>query len=328
MAGKVLVAGGAGYIGSFVIRALKKEGHDPFVVDNFSSGHEKAAEGFRKYKVDILKEKDALFDVFEKEKPESVILLAGLIQMGESMREPLLYFKTNVGLSFNLFEAMKNFGVKKIVFSSSAGVYGNPIKLPIQEDDPKDPLNPYGETKLMIERILGWLNKASILEFVALRYFNAAGASLDGMLGEDHPNESHIIPLMIKAALEKKEFVIFGNDYKTRDGTCERDYVHVLDLAEAHVRALEFLDNGGKSDFFNVGCGKGTTNKELIDILEGTTGLSLNYKFGPRREGDADSLWASNGKIKRVLGWKPKYSVEDIIKTAYLWHSKNPEGYK
>ncbi len=323
----VLVAGGAGYIGSFVVRALKESGYDPFVVDNFSSGHRKAVEGLRTYEVDILKEKERLFDAFKREKPDSVILLAGLIQMGESMREPLLYFKTNVGLSLNLFEAMKRFGVRKIVFSSSAGVYGNPTKLPIRENDPKNPLNPYGETKLAIEKILSWLNKVSVLEFVALRYFNAAGASLDGSLGEDHPSESHIIPLMVKAALEKKEFVIFGNDYKTRDGTCERDYVHVLDLADAHVRALEFLDGGGRSDFFNVGCGKGTTNKELIDILKETTGLSLNYKFGPRREGDADSLWASNEKIKRVLGWKPRYGVEDIIKTAYLWHAKNPKGY-
>lgn len=244
------------------------------------------------------------------------------------MREPLLYFNTNVVLSLNLFEAMKIFGVRRIVFSSSAGVYGNPVSLPIKEDDPKNPLNPYGETKLMIEKILDWMNKTSVFEFIALRYFNAAGASLDGTLGEDHPKESHIIPLMIKAVLSGSQFTIFGNDYKTRDGTCERDYVHVLDLASAHVRALKFLESGGKSGFYNVGCGRGTTNKELIDILEREIGLKLSYKFGPRREGDADSLWASNEKIKKELGWEPKYAIEDIIKTAYLWHSKNPEGYK
>ncbi len=328
MGKKVLVAGGAGYIGGFVIRALEKSGYDPFVVDNFSSGHEKAVEGFRFYKIDILKEKEKLLQVFEKENPDSVIHLGGLIQMGESMREPSLYFNTNVGLSLNLFDAMKVFGVGKIVFSSSAGVYGNPVSLPIKEDDPRNPLNPYGETKLMIEKILSWMNRASVLEFVSLRYFNAAGASLDGELGEDHPNESHIIPLMLKAALSDSSFTIFGNDYKTRDGTCERDYVHVLDLADAHVRALEFLESGGNSGFYNVGCGSGTTNKELIDIVEETTGLKLNYKFGPRREGDADSLWASNQKIRKELGWKPKYNIYDIVRTAYLWHSKNPNGYE
>jgi UDP-glucose 4-epimerase len=328
MAGnKILVAGGAGYIGSFVVLDLYKSGFEPIVVDDLSSGHLKAISDFKFYKVNILEDKEGLFNVFKKEKPEGVIHLAGFIQMGESYRDPLLYFRTNLGISQNLFEAMNIFGVNKIVFSSSAGVYGNPSNVPIKEEDPKNPLNPYGETKLMIEKMLYWLDKTLGFRYVALRYFNAAGASFDGNIGEDHPNESHIIPLIIKSVLQKKEFVIFGDDYKTRDGTCERDYVHVLDLAKAHTKALEFLFQGGESDCFNVGCNKGVTNKELIKILEEIVGVNIDYKIGPRRPGDADALWASNEKIKQKLNWKPSYEIRDILKSAYLWHSKNPKGY-
>lgn len=325
---KILVTGGAGYIGSFMIRHLRDSGYEPIVADNFSSGHLKAVEGFDSCQVDLLYEKDKLDVIFEKEEIAGVIHMASYIQMGESFRNPAKYFENNLIVAINVLNAMQRFDVNNFILSSSAGVYGNPEKLPIKEDDPKKPENPYGETKLMIERLLPWYEKAYGMKYICIRYFNAAGASLDGSLGEDHPEESHLIPLALKAAINDKEFTIFGNDYNTPDGTCVRDYIHVLDLVENHTMALSYLFEGGESNYFNAGVGRGYSNKEVIETIEKVIGKKMNIKYGERRKGDADSLYASNEKIKKVLGWEPKYDLKKIIETAYLWHTKNPEGFK
>ena len=239
---KILVTGGAGYIGSFITRELKKEGFNVVIVDNLSQGHKEAASGFEFHKIDLVKGKAKLNTLFKENKFEGVIHMASFIQMGESFRNPNKYFRNNLIGAMNLLDVMLENNVNKFVFSSSAGVYGSPKKLPIKEDDPKNPENPYGETKLMIEDILRWFDKAYDFKSVSIRYFNAAGAALDGSIGEAHPNESHIIPLIIKAALEGKEFTLFGDDYKTPDGTCVRDYVHVLDLAKAHTAAIRYFN--------------------------------------------------------------------------------------
>lgn len=325
---KILVTGGAGYIGSFMVRHLKDSGYEPVIADNLSSGHLEAVKGFDFHQIDLLYEKDKLDVIFEKDEIAGVIHMASYIQMGESFKNPAKYFENNLIVAINVLNAMQRFNVDNFILSSSAGVYGNPERLPIKEDDPKNPENPYGETKLMIERILPWYEKAYGIKYISIRYFNAAGAALDGSIGEDHPEESHLVPLALKAAIEGKEFTIFGNDYDTKDGTCIRDYIHVLDLVENHTMALSYLFDGGKSDFFNAGVGRGYSNNEVIKAIEEVTGKKMKVKYGERRKGDADSLYASNEKIKRVLGWEPKYDLEKIIETAYLWHTKNPEGFK
>jgi len=325
---KILVTGGAGYIGSFMIRHLKDSGYEPIVADNFSSGHLKAVEGFDSCQVDLLYEKDKLDVIFEKEEIAGVIHMASYIQMGESFRNPAKYFENNLIVAINVLNAMARFNVDNFILSSSAGVYGNPERLPILEDDAKNPENPYGETKLMIERMLPWYEKAYGMKYICIRYFNAAGASLDGSLGEDHPEESHLVPVALKAAINDKEFTIFGNDYNTPDGTCVRDYIHVLDLVENHTMALSYLFEGGESNYFNAGVGRGYSNKEVIETIEKVIGKKMKVKYGERRKGDADSLYASNEKIKKVLGWEPKYDLKKIIETAYLWHTKNPEGFE
>ena len=325
---KILVTGGAGYIGSFMIRHLKDAGYEPIVADNFSSGHLKAVEGFNYCQVDLLYEKDKLDVIFEKEEIAGVIHMASYIQMGESFRNPAKYFENNLIVAINVLNAMQRFNVNNFIFSSSAGVYGNPESLPINEEDIKIPENPYGQTKLMIEEMLPWYEKAYGMKYINIRYFNAAGAALDGSIGEDHPEESHLIPLALNAAINNKEFTIFGNDYNTPDGTCVRDYIHVLDLVENHTMALSYLFDGGKSNSFNAGVGRGYSNNEVVKTIEEVTGKKMNIKYGERRKGDADSLYASNEKIKKVLGWQSKYDLKKIIETAYLWHSKNPEGFK
>ena len=325
---KILVTGGAGYIGSFIVRRLKEDGFEPFVIDDFSAGHMEAIEGFRYFRANFLdgsdlKKIDKLFSV---EKFDGVIHMASLIQMGESFKNPGKYFRSNLNIALNLLDLVVKHKIPYVVFSSSAGVYGTPKKLPITEDSPKNPENPYGETKLMIEKILGWYEQAHGVQSVCIRYFNAAGAALNGEIGEDHPNESHIIPLLIKAALEGRTFTLFGNDYETNDGTCVRDYIHVLDLASAHTDALRYLIDGGESDVFNAGVGKGYSNMELVRGIEKLAG-KFSWTFGPRRLGDADSLYADVKKIKTVLKWEPKYGLDEIIESAYKWHKKYPKGY-
>ncbi len=324
---KILVTGGAGYIGSFMVRELKAKGFEVVILDNLSYGHAKAVEDFRLEKIDLVTEKDKLETLLSSEKFDGVIHMASFIQMGESYVNPGKYYKNNVGGFINLLESMVKNGVLKLVLSSTAGVYGNPVNLPIKEDDPKNPLNPYGETKYIMERMLEDFDTAHNLKFISLRYFNAAGAALDGSIGEDHSEESHLIPNVIKAALKGEEFTLFGNDYNTKDGTCIRDYIHVLDLVENHSLALQKLLDGGQSSYYNVGQGRGFSNKEVIKTIQEVAGLTINVKTAPKRLGDADELVADISKIKNELGWAPKYNLEDIVKSAYLWHKGHPSGY-
>ncbi|MCX6705504.1 MAG: UDP-glucose 4-epimerase GalE [Candidatus Woesebacteria bacterium] len=324
---KILVTGGAGYIGSFMVRRLKEKGFDVVIADNLSQGHAEAVTGYRLQVIDLVTEKEKLNELFEKEKFSGVVHMASFIQMGESFKNPSKYFQNNLMAALNVMDAMAKNKVNNFILSSSAGVYGNPESLPIKESDKREPLNPYGETKYMIEKMLEWYDKAYGLKFMAIRYFNAAGGSLDGEIGEDHPDESHLIPLVIKAGIKSEKFTIFGNDYKTEDGTCIRDYIHVLDLVETHEIALRKLLGGSQSNFYNVGVGRGYSNNEVVEMVRKVTGLAINVDYGSRREGDADSLYASIDKIKKDFNWCPKYSLEDIIKTAYEWHKNHPNGY-
>jgi UDP-glucose 4-epimerase len=325
---KILVSGGAGYIGSFMVRHLAESGFEPVIVDNLVSGHKEAVKGFKLIELDLAKEKEKLQELFKEEKFNGVIHMASYIQMGESFRNPSKYFENNLIAAINVLNAMAQNNVSNFILSSSAGVYGNPVHLPIEESDPKNPLNPYGETKYIIERMLPWYDKAHALKYMCIRYFNAAGAALDGEIGEDHSEESHLIPLAMKAALSGKEFTVFGKDYKTPDGTCVRDYIHVLDLVKAHSLALKALLSGTESNYFNAGVGKGYSNKEIVDMIEKVTGKKIKLTYGERRQGDADSLFAANAKIKKELSWEPKYGLKEIIQSAYKWHSSHPEGYK
>ena len=324
---KILVTGGAGYIGSFMVRCLKEKGFEVIIADNLSQGHIESVKDFDVREIDLATEKEKLNELFEKEKFSGVVHMAGFIQMGESFANPSKYFQNNLMSALNVMDAMIKNKVSNFILSSSAGVYGNPESLPIKEEDKKEPLNPYGETKYMIEKMLKWYDQAYGLKFISIRYFNAAGAALDGSIGEDHPEESHLIPLIIKAGLKGDKFTIFGNDYKTPDGTCIRDYIHVLDLVETHGIALKKLLEGNKSDFYNAGVGRGYSNNEVVEMVRKVTELNINLEYGPRREGDADSLYASTDKIKKDFDWTPKYSLEDIINAAFEWHKKHPKGY-
>ncbi len=328
MKNKVLVTGGAGYIGSFIVRQLQSEGYEPVIVDNLVAGHKEAIEGFTLEKLDIYSEKDKLNEVFQKHQPVGVIHMASYIQMGESFKDPSKYFHHNLETALNILDAMVGSNVKYFVFSSSAGVYGSPKEIPIKETDLKNPENPYGETKLMIERFLHWYEKAHDIKYMSIRYFNAAGAALDGSIGEDHPAESHLIPILISKAMSGQEATIYGGDYGTKDGTNVRDYIHVLDLAEAHTIALKALREGQPSESYNCGTGVGYSNKEIVNMINKVTGLELRMTIGPRRPGDADSLVADVGKIKQNLGWSAKLGLEDIIKSAYAWHKSHPKGYE
>jgi len=324
---KILVTGGAGYIGSFMVRQLAKAGFEVVIADNLSQGHEEAVRGFRVEKIDLVTEKEKLDSLLGKEQFDGVIHMASFIQMGESFENPAKYYRNNVIGFLNLLVSMIKKKVFKMILSSSAGVYGNPVKVPIVEDDFKNPLNPYGETKYIMERMLEDFDQAYGLKFIAIRYFNAAGAALDGSLGEDHPNESHLIPLAIKTLLKNEEFMVFGNDYQTPDGTCIRDYIHVLDLVETHTIALEKLLAGAKSNFYNAGVGRGYSNREVLQTIEQVSGEKMRVKIGPRRRGDADALYASIDKIKKDFGWRPKYGLREIVESAYLWHKTHPDGY-
>lgn len=328
MSGKILITGGAGYIGSFMVRGLKEKGFEPVILDNLSQGHREAVRDFRLEKIDLVTEKNKLDELLSNEKFDGVVHMASFIQMGESYRNPAKYYENNVIGFMNLLDSMKDNGVKKIVLSSTAGVYGNPVKVPILEDDLKNPLNPYGETKYIMERMLEDYDTAYGIKFVSIRYFNAAGGALDGSLGEDHPDESHLIPNIITKTLKGEEFTLFGDDYDTPDGTCIRDYIHVLDLVENHSLAIQRLLDGKGSAFYNAGHGRGYSNREVINTVEKITGLSVKIKVLPKREGDANALYADISKIKSELSWSPKYSLEDIVKTAFFWHKNHPDGFK
>jgi UDP-glucose 4-epimerase len=324
----ILVCGGAGYIGSHMVAALLEKGEEVVVLDNFQKGHREAILGGRVYEGD-LRDRSVLDKVFTENNIDAVIDFAADSLVGESVTEPLKYFENNVGGTLSLLRAMKDYDVKNIVFSSTAATYGEPESTPILESDKTFPTNPYGESKLTVEKILKWCDNAYGIKYTALRYFNAAGAHESGRIGEDHRPESHLIPLIIEAALHKREkIMIFGDDYNTEDGTCVRDYIHVMDLAEAHLLAVDRLRKGGESKIFNLGNGKGFSVKEVIEVTRKVTGREIKAEVAPRRAGDPAVLIASSQKAIDELGWKPKFaSLETIIKTAWNWHLNHPDGY-
>lgn len=306
---KVLVTGGEGYIGAITSQELIKNNHQAVIYDKKNG--------------QLIQDTKLLEKVIKQEKIEAVMHFAAYIEMGESMEQPAKYFENNLVGSQHLIYTMVNTGVKYLIFSSTAGVYGNPVRVPIKEDDRKLPENPYGQSKRMTEQLLEFYDRTYGLGSISLRYFNAAGASDN--LGEEHSPESHLIPNVIKAILTDKEFILFGNDYPTKDGTCIRDYIHVLDLAKAHILTLEALVAGHKSDVYNVGTGKGYSNLEVIKMVEKVSGKKLKVKVAPRRPGDANELVADPSKIRKDLGWRPQHSdLETIITTAWHWHLHQP----
>lgn len=325
----VLVAGGAGYIGSHTVRELISAGHKVVVYDNLCKGHKAAVDKKAIFIKGELEDFDSISKALSSNRIDSVMHFSSFIEVGESVIDPYKYYKNNIVNTLTLLEAMRKNNVNRIIFSSSAAVYGTPKTVPINEDSEINPINPYGETKMFIERMLRAYEVYG-LRSVCLRYFNAAGAHPSAEIGEDHDPESHLIPIVLQVALGKrKEIKIFGDDYPTKDGTCVRDYIHVVDLANAHILALEHLKKTGVSDYFNLGNGKGFSVKELIEIAKEVTGKDIRSTMDKRREGDPPSLVASSDKIKKVLGWKPKYNnLKKILETAWNWHIKHPEGYK
>ena len=326
---KILVTGGAGYVGSHTVRKLKEAGHDIVIFDNLSSGHRDAIKDFELFQGD-LSEKSDLEKVFSQNKFDAVVHFAGSIEAGESMTDPKRFFDNNFTCGLNLLEAMLAHGVKKIVFSSTAAVYGEPEKMPIEETAPKNPTNVYGLTKLMFEQVLDAYDRAYGLKSVCLRYFNATGADPKGEIGPDHKNKTHLLTLTLLTALGKRDSIkIFGTNYPTPDGTGVRDYVHVSDLADAHVLALDFLEKNNTSDKFNLGNEKGTSVREVIEMSKTISGVDFKVIEEPRRAGDPADLFASSQKAQKILGWKPQFpNMEQIIETAWNWHKKHPDGFK
>jgi len=323
---KILVTGGAGYIGSITVQVLKKEGFEPIIFDNLVTGHKESIAQEKFYQGDLVKDVALLDKVFKEEKPEAVVHFAAMSLVGESVINPQKYFTNNLVGALNLLKVMLENKVLKIVFSSTAAVYGEPKKVPIDENAVKNPTSPYGESKLMIEKILDWYGQAYGLESIALRYFNACGALLDGSLGEDHHPESHLIPATMQAALNQKNFKLFGNNYPTPDGTCIRDYIHVLDLAQAHILALKAFQKGFQ--FYNVGTNHGFSVLEVLKMIKKVSDIDFGITVIERRAGDPVRLIAKADKIREELGWKPKYSdLETIVKSAWEWHKKHPSGF-
>ncbi|MFZ5650690.1 MAG: UDP-glucose 4-epimerase GalE [Bacillota bacterium] len=324
----ILVCGGAGYIGSHVVRQLQKAGFEALVLDNLAKGHKEAIGDVPFVEADITCSGD-LEKVFSDYRVDAVMHFAAHSLVGESVARPGMYYHNNVAGTLNLLTAMLQAGVKRIIFSSTAAVYGEPLEIPIPEDHPANPTNPYGATKLTVEGMLRWFDNAHGLKYISLRYFNAAGADPAGDMGEDHSPETHLIPLVLKAALGVlPEVRVFGTDYPTPDGTCVRDYIHVTDLAEAHILALKSLMEGSRSDIFNLGNGSGFSVLEVIRAAGAVTGGAVNTVYGERRPGDHAFLVASAEKAKRELGWNPVYNhLETIISTAWNWHKNHPAGF-
>lgn len=325
----ILVLGGAGYIGSHTVYALCEAGRDVVVVDNLETGfvaavHPKA----RFYKGEISDEK-FMNKVFEKEEISAVIHFAAYSLVGQSVINPLVYYENNLCKTRDFLECMVKNGIEKIVFSSTAATYGEPVQVPIMETDPTHPTNPYGETKLAMERMFHWVAEAHGIKYVSLRYFNACGAHESGQIGEAHDPESHLIPLILQVPNGQREFIhIFGNDYPTSDGTCVRDYIHVMDLAMAHILAVDYLEKDGESDIFNLGNGVGFSVKEVIETARAVTGHPIPQKEVERRAGDPAKLIASSKKAKEILGWNPTHdSLEEIIFSAWKWHKNHPKGF-
>ncbi|MEY2440269.1 MAG: UDP-glucose 4-epimerase [Verrucomicrobiota bacterium] len=320
---KIFVVGGAGYIGSICAEVLLDEGHDVAIFDNLTEGHGKAIDPRAKFFKGDLADASSIETALREQRPDAVMHFAAHALVGESMQQPSKYFRNNVGSGLNLLDAMVALDIKRLVFSSTCAIFGPPERLPIDEDLPTRPINPYGESKLLFERILPWYDQIHGLKFVSLRYFNAAGAS--ARFGEDHRRETHLIPNVLKTALGQKPHVeIYGTDYDTPDGTCIRDYIHIRDLARAHILALD----APKSEFYNLGTGGGSSVREVIEAGQKISGRNINVVEKPRRPGDPPRLVASSAKIKRELGWEPKFeSLEAIMESAWKWHQRFPNGY-
>lgn len=321
----ILVVGGAGYIGAHTVRRLRDDGRHPVILDNLSAGHADVA---RRLDVPIdvadLGDRAAVDRILERRRPDVVMHFAAFALVGESVGNPSKYYRNNVVATLTLLDAMRAAGVDKFVFSSTCATYGNPVRPVLDEEHPQLPINPYGWSKLMVERILQDYDRAYGLRHAALRYFNAAGASPDGLIGEDHDPETHLIPVCMQSLLGRRDGVtIFGVDYPTPDGTCIRDYVHVDDLADAHIRAVDYLNKGGPSVSLNVGTGRGCSVREVLDCVERVAGRKLKASVGPRREGDPAVLVAKADRVREVLGWSPAYTqLQPIVETAWNWFQK------
>jgi UDP-glucose 4-epimerase len=325
----VLVLGGAGYIGSHTVDRLVDAGYDVAVVDNLVTRHKAAVRKEARLHVGDVRDKEFMRKVFTEENVEGVVHFAAFSVVPESMKDPLKYFDNNTAGMVTLLEVMHEFNVKNIVFSSTAATYGEPKQIPIKETDPQIPTNPYGESKLAMEKIMHWSDIAYGIKFVALRYFNVAGAKPDGSIGEDHNPETHLIPIILQVAAGKRDKLqIFGDDYPTKDGTNVRDYVHVVDLADAHILALKYLAAGNDSNAFNLGSATGFSNLEILEAARRATGKEIPAVMAPRRPGDPSTLIAASDKARDILGWKPQFDdVEKIIATAWNWHKKHSKGY-
>ncbi|MFF2876369.1 UDP-glucose 4-epimerase GalE [Gottfriedia sp. NPDC057991] len=326
----ILVLGGAGYIGSHAVYQLIDKKYDVVVVDNLQTGHEQAVHPKAKFYKGDIRNKGFLRDVFRAENIDAVLHFAANSLVGESMTKPIEYFDNNVYGTQVLLEIMNEFQVKQIVFSSTAATYGEPGQVPITEDMQNNVTSTYGETKLIMEKMMKWCDVAYGIKSVSLRYFNVAGARESGEIGEDHSPETHLIPIVLQTALgHREQITIFGDDYDTPDGTCIRDYIHVEDLIDAHILALRFLMDGGNSEIFNLGSNQGFSVIEIVDTAREVTNQSLPVKIGERRAGDPSMLIASSEKAKRTLGWRPtRTSIHKIIKDAWNWHRNNPHGYE
>ena len=326
----ILVCGGAGYIGSHTVYKLIEEGREVIIIDNLQSGHLDAVHPKAKFYEGDIRNADLLDKIFTENKIEAIVHFAANSLVGESMIKPLVYYNNNVYGMQILLESMVRNNVNNIVFSSTAAVYGEPKRIPIMEDDHTEPTNTYGETKLAMEKMMKWCNKAYGINYVALRYFNAAGSLGDGSIGEDHNPESHLIPLILQVPLKKREAItVYGTDYATEDGTCVRDYIHVLDLAQAHIKAVDYLTTNNESNIFNLGNGVGFSVKEMIDATKEVVGDDINTVYGERRAGDPAKLIASSEKARTILGWKPEYTdVKSIIKDAWTFHQAKPNGFE
>ncbi len=325
----ILVPGGAGYIGSHVVDALVREGRDVVVVDNLQTGHPESVHPDARLERGDIRDEAFLDSLFVREKIDAVIHFAANSLVGESMRKPLDYYDNNLYGTLVLLRSMERHGIGNVVFSSTAATYGKPKNDIILETDPTNPENPYGETKLAMEKLFKWSEVAGGPRYVSLRYFNASGAIPDGHIGEDHRPESHLIPIVLKVALgQSPEVRIFGGDYDTPDGTCIRDYIHVVDLAQAHIQAVDHLLRGGQSDIFNLGNGLGFSVREVVEMCRKVTGKDIPAVMAERRPGDPDRLVASSEKAKKVLGFKPEHAeLEEIVASAWKWHSTHPNGF-
>lgn len=326
---KVLVTGGTGYVGSAAVHELVRKGDEVIAFDNLVYGHAAAIPKDVHLIEGELTDRKLVSEVFERFDIDAVMHFASYTLVEESVANPRKYFRNNIVGGMNLLEEMVEWDVKKIIFSSSAAVYGESKKIPITEGEPLMPTNPYGETKMILEKIMKWFDKVYGLKYVSLRYFNASGADLEADIGEDHDPETHLVPLVLKTALGQRKYIeVYGTDYPTPDGTCIRDYVHIRDIVHAHILALQKLDKGGKSAIYNLGTGKGSSVKEVINMAREVTAINIKAKEGKRRPGDPAKLVASFEKAKKELGWQPRSTLKEIIIDAWEWTKKHPEGYK